>query len=63
MMGPNAAHHGADLDWGGFYVCEELAGVSLGVFLERGIEIGYISVHLPADSEAARRSARACARS
>jgi hypothetical protein len=42
MMGPNAALHGADIDWGGFYVCEELlevAGVSLGVFLERALRL------------------------
>jgi hypothetical protein len=61
-----AAHRGADFVWDGFYVCEQLlgvAGVKLGVILESGIEIGHIRVHLPADSEAARRSARACARS
>jgi hypothetical protein len=63
MMGPTAAHRGADIDWDGYYVCEQLldvTGVSLGVFLESGIQIGHISVHL---SEDARRSARACARS
>jgi hypothetical protein len=66
MMVPTAAHRGADIVWDRFYVCEQLldvARVSLGEFLESGIEIGHISVHLPADSEAARRSARACARS
>ena len=66
MVGPTTAHRGTDIARDGLYVCEQrldVAGASLGVFLESGIEIGPISVHLPVDSDAARRLVRACARS